>query len=88
MAGARDVITDMVRDVDMIDLSALDANTIAGGNQVFAYAGNTAFTNVAGQLIYSAATGLLQGDTNGDGTADFVMFIQSHAVLGASDFLL
>ena len=53
-------------------LSAIDANSNIFGNQAFTLVDH--FTHVAGQLQWDqiAPTGyLVQGDTNGDGTADF-----------------
>ena len=57
---------------DRIDLSAIDANTTANGNQAFRIV--DAFTNTAGQMTldFSAGTGLttILMDVNGDGAAD------------------
>ena len=67
-----DLITDFIRaQGDRISLSAIDANSDAGGNQAFAFIGAAAFSQVAGQL----ATKLRRqhdrlGDVNGDGLAD------------------
>jgi hypothetical protein len=52
-----------------IDLSAIDANTNAAGDQAFTYIAGAAFNHTAGELRFSDH--LLQGDVNGDGTADF-----------------
>jgi len=81
----RDVITDFASG-DKISLSAIDANTLSSGDQAFTYSGLTAFTGVAGQLIYS--NGILSGDTNGDGTADFQIKLSNNATLTASSFIL
>lgn len=70
---------------DKIDLSKLDA-TLADGDQAFTFIGNAAFGNVAGQLRYD--NGVVEGDTNGDGIADFSVIIANNAVLTASDFVL
>ncbi len=70
---------------DKISLSRIDANSIAAGNQAFTYIGAGAFTGVAGQLKYVG--GFIQGDTNGDRAADFM--IECNAFnLSASDFYL
>ncbi|MGC4095937.1 MAG: calcium-binding protein [Nitrospira sp.] len=53
---------------DRIDLTTIDANTLASGNQAFTYIGSAAFT-AAGQLRY--AGGLLQGSTDADAAAEF-----------------
>jgi serralysin len=39
-----------------------------GGNQAFTFIGAAAFAGVGGQMRFSG--GVLQGDVNGDGTAD------------------
>ena len=80
-----DVITDFASG-DKISLSAIDANTLLSGDQAFTYSGLTTFTGVAGQLIYS--NGILSGDTNGDGTADFQIKLSNNATLTASSFIL
>ena len=81
----RDVITDFASG-DKISLAAIDANTSLAGDQAFTYSGLTAFTGVAGQLIY--AGGILSGDTNGDGTADMQIQLANSAALNASSFIL
>ena len=81
----RDVITDFASG-DKISLSSIDANTLVSGDQAFTYSGLTAFTGVAGQLIYS--NGILSGDTNGDKTADFQIQLSNKATLIASSFIL
>lgn len=75
---------------DRIDLSAMDANTLVGGNQAFAFIGNAAFGNVAGQLHYVQAANYtyLEGDTNGDGVADFSIRLFGTLSLAASDLVL
>jgi Ca2+-binding RTX toxin-like protein len=68
---------------DVIDLSAIDANTKTANNDSFTLiGGNVAFT-AAGQLrwVDMPDQTLLQGDVNGDGKADF-----SIAVVGSVDF--
>jgi Ca2+-binding RTX toxin-like protein len=65
----REIIADFQSGIDRIDLSAIDANTLVAGNQAFTFVGSRAFSRVAGQLRYSG--GILSGDTNGDGVADF-----------------
>jgi hypothetical protein len=92
-AGA-DLITDFERGADRIDLSTLDANTTLAGNQAFAtllQGRDTNFTQ-AGQLRtwYDAATNrtVVQGDTNGDGQADFEIVIGGDVPLNLTDFVL
>ncbi len=86
-----DVITDFSHaDAEKINLNLVDANVIAGGNQAFAFIGSGAFTGVAGQLHYAQAAGntYVEGDTNGDGLADFVIALTGLHGLVASDFVL
>ena len=85
---SRDVVIDFVSKVDRFDLSGVNADSTLGGNQTFTYLGSGAFTNLAGQLRYSTANGLLQGDVDGDGLADFVVEFQNFTALLASDMIL
>ncbi len=73
--GAVDHILDFTTGLDKIDLSRIDANTIAAADQAFNWIGSNAFSNVAGQLraFQSGANWFVQGDTNGDGIADLVI---------------
>ena len=54
---------------DKINLQTIDADTTAGGNQAFDFIGGAGFSGTAGELRLSG--GLLLGDTNGNGIADF-----------------
>jgi len=72
---------------DKIDLSAIDA--ISGGaNDAFTFV--SSFSHVAGQLTSTAISNgfLVQGDVNGDGTADFALIVSSATPLTATDFVL
>ena len=85
-----DTITDFVRSQgDRIDLSTIDANTIADGDQSFTLVRN-GFTSVAGQLLMLKVSGsaLVYGDVDGDGTADFSILAANTRVLKAADFIL
>ena len=83
----RDVILGFSRaEDDRIDLRTIDAET-GGGNQAFHLIGNAAFTGDKGELRF--AGGVVQGDTNGDGVANFeikVTGLGGGAVVG--DFFL
>ena len=86
----RDVITDFLSGTDRIDLSALDANAAALGNQAFTMINTAAFGGVAGQLRYgfSAGTTIIEGDVDGNGIADFqVQLTGTHSFVPA-DILL
>lgn len=73
-------------DGDLIDLSSLDANTRVDGDQAFSLIGGKHFSHEAGQLIFS--NGMLSGDTNGNGKADFAIAISGATSLEAADFVL
>jgi Ca2+-binding RTX toxin-like protein len=70
---------------DRIDLSGIDANSLDAGNQTFAYLDSAFFGGRAGQLCYVG--GFLQGDTNGDRVADFMIEVNAFS-LSASDLYL
>ncbi|HEY0147816.1 MAG TPA: M10 family metallopeptidase C-terminal domain-containing protein [Allosphingosinicella sp.] len=78
---------------DRIDLSTIDANSSAGGNQAFTFIGSETFT-AAGQVraTFDAQTNLwtVSGDVNGDGQADFTLNVirTDNAPLTISDFVL
>lgn len=88
----RDAIVDFNRSEDLIDLQAIDANHNRAGNQSFDYIGDHAFTGHAGELRYQyyaqIGDGLLEGDVNGDGRADFSIQLHGVQMLGYSDILL
>ena len=86
--GARDVILDFRAGIDVVDLTDIDANTTLAANQAFAFIGAGAFTSVAGQLRYSAVDGLLQGDADGNGVADFSLDLATRPALTVLDILL
>jgi trimeric autotransporter adhesin len=70
---------------DRIHLTDIDANSTAAGNQAFTYIGAAAFSGTAGQLNYVG--GFVQGDTNGDRVADFMIEVNAFS-LSATDFFL
>lgn len=83
----RDVIKDFSRaENDRIDLSQIDADTTSGGNQAFDFIGTRAFSDTAGELRFS--NGLLQGDVDGDGRADFEVKVVGWNTLKDGDFIL
>lgn len=90
--GNRDFIHGFDRGADIIDLSAIDADTTASGDQAFAFIGNEAFTGTAGQLRWFSWGGnnynVVEADTDGDGTADMQIFVNLTNVMMQSDFLL
>lgn len=83
----KDVIKDFHRsEFDVIDLSGIDANEDRGGNQKFSYIGSSAFHDKAGELRFSA--GVLSGDVDGDGRADFQIKVAGVTKMFADDFIL
>jgi Ca2+-binding RTX toxin-like protein len=74
---------------DLIGLSAIDANSLLGGNQAFAFIGDAAFS-AAGQVRAEIVGGMtvVSGDVNGDGSADFALRLTGAHTLNAGNFIL
>jgi Ca2+-binding RTX toxin-like protein len=95
IAQAADTILDFARG-DRINLAAIDADGDAvAGNGSFAWLGVGAFTGKAGELRVSqhpqfARAWVVEGDTDGDSVADFVLYVvgQPGFVPVQSDFTL
>jgi Ca2+-binding RTX toxin-like protein len=88
--AASDQILDFSRsDHDLIDVSLIDANTALAGDQAFTLVAG-AFTKVAGQISISTSGNrqTVGFDVNGDGTADFQIYVLGAAALAATDFIL
>lgn len=86
---------DVIRDFrhahgDTIVLDAIDADSRTPGRQSFDFIRTTAFTGQAGELRYYVVGGdaIVEGDTNGDGRADFAISLNGVARLVAADFEL
>ena len=75
----RDVITDFTAGVDKIDLHAL-ATSFNGTAGLIG--------NDAASFYYHAAGGILIGDQNGDGVADWVLELAGRPAVTGADFLL
>jgi len=85
-AATRDIIVDFsAAQLDIIDLSAIDANTRVNGNQAFTFIGSAAFTDI-GQLRY--ANGVLEGNVDRNLGADFAITLQFSPVITAADLVL
>ena len=72
---------------DRIDLHLIDADTLVEGDQAFVFIGSEFFHRTAGELRTYAYAGdyLVQGDVDGDGTADFTLRVNAPLVSG--DFI-
>jgi Ca2+-binding RTX toxin-like protein len=72
---------------DRIDLRDIDADTDrTAGNQKFKFIGTSAFNGIDGELRF--AGGIVQGDTNGDGIANFEIKVAGLVNAVAGDFVL
>jgi hypothetical protein len=87
-----DAVLDFQAGVDKIHLVNMDANSTVAGDQAFTFIGANAFSGTAGQLraYESGGTWFVEGDTDGNGAADFAIAVTLHSgtSLTASDFLL
>ncbi|MDR5653758.1 calcium-binding protein [Ruixingdingia sedimenti] len=77
--GGRDVIGDFEAGVDRINLRAMQEG--------LSFIGAAAFTGRAGEIRYTR-NGLVQGDLDGDGLADFSIELTGRPALTAADFIL
>ncbi|MCA1406284.1 M10 family metallopeptidase [Ensifer sp. IC3342] len=87
----RDTIYDFVASQsDRIDLSAIDANTAATGNQAFVFVGTAAFSGGKGELRYdrTASDTYIYGDVNGDRKADFAIHLDDAIAMQKGYFVL
>lgn len=85
-----DILTDFTSGQDLIDLSAIDADTTILGNQAFTFIGTAAFTGLGQLRIGTDSTGhaAIFANTTGTLTADFQISLHNNAALTAVDFLL
>ncbi len=83
----RDTIFDFQVGVDDIQLTAIDANLVAAGNQAFGFNGTVAGAN---KVWYTAGSNFVTvyADGTGDGVADFSLQVNNLTSLAATDFLL
>ncbi|OWJ67835.1 calcium-binding protein [Inquilinus limosus] len=89
LPGQEDTILDLTSR-DRIDLSRIDADLTAPGDQAFAFIGTAAFGGAAGELRYEAMGGdlLVSADADGDGVADLAVKVRDLTGLTAADFIL
>ena len=86
-----DVIMDFAQGQDHIDLVDIDAKSkTAVVNDVFKFIGSKAFTKHAGELHFVTKAGflLVEGDTDGNGKADFQIEVHGATALLGTDFVL
>ncbi|MEH1945915.1 MAG: hypothetical protein V7K77_02835 [Nostoc sp.] len=87
--SSRDLITDFRGNGnlpgDRIDLFNIDANSTIGGNQAFTFIGSAQFS-APGQIRYSG--GILQGNTDGNLSANFEIRLIGAPQVVSSDFIL
>lgn len=88
--GAADTIMDFDAASETIDLREWDADRHAPDHQAFTFIGAHAFSGEAGELRYAVAKGntYVEGDTDGDGRADFSIRLLDAGPLTAANFLL
>jgi len=86
LLSPRETITDFAVGSDLIDLTAIDANTLDVGHTAFNY-GSIGLNFAAGTPSLRYSGGVLAGDTNGDGTADFQIALTGNPALTAASFV-
>ncbi len=88
--GQRDLVSDFVPGTDQLDLTGIDADRTVSGQDAFRFLGTAAFDGQAAALhtSYDAAHNVtvLEGDSNGDGTADFGIELAGNLTLSMADF--
>ena len=86
---ARDVITDFEVGIDRIDLSAIDADAGTLGDDAFTFVpGPGPVAPYSLSWYQSAGATIVQGDVDGDGSADFEIELTGAIPLQATDFIL
>ena len=88
--SAQDLITDFVHGVDIIDFSAIDANTSSIGDQAFSFAGQNSNV-IANSVTWYESSGntIVQADVDANTTAEFTIVLTGvNHNLAASDFVL
>jgi Ca2+-binding RTX toxin-like protein len=92
---ARDFINGFTHGLDRIDLSSIDANPYASGNQAFRFIGDDDFSArgraSAGELQFKHYDGdfvIVGADVTGNGQADMQIFVNLTTYMTGSDFML
>lgn len=88
-SGGLERIMDFLQGSDVIDLSGIDANSVIAENQAFNFISNAAFTS-AGDLRFSfdGTSTILEGDVNGDLSADFKVALLGNINLQSTDIIV
>jgi Ca2+-binding RTX toxin-like protein len=93
-SGATRTTADQILDFshaqkDKIDLKGIDAIAGSGKDDAFHVIGAKAFSGNAGELRWTFKAGVtfVEGDTNGDGKADFALMVEGDRLV-ANDFIL
>ena len=87
LGAEADQIVDFVSGTDRVNLTDLDADTLATGNQRFAFSetgaqANAVWLRLEGDMLY------LSGDVDGDAVADFEIAFAHITTLAATDVML
>jgi serralysin len=74
---------------DQIDVSGIDAISGTAEHDEFIFVGDDAFSGNAGELrfVHDLTDGLLEGDVNGDGTADMTIELLGVTSLTGDDII-
>jgi hypothetical protein len=88
--GTTDRIRDFAKGADLIDLSRIDADASAAGNQSFSFIGSAAFDGKAGELRFDTSMVLTRvlADVDGDAAADLEIRLDGSVQLVSADFVL
>lgn len=84
--GSRDILVDFTNNLDIIDLSGIDANLNTFEDDAFIRIGKAQFSGNAGELRLVSST--LYGDVDGDGLADFSILLASTSHVFTTDIIL
>ena len=79
-SAVHDTISDFTAGSDRLDLAAIQFGQV--------FIGAAGFTNTAGKVRYDVATGLLTGDLNGDGVADYAIELTNLAAITGVDLIV